>query len=126
MKKFIFLFIILNSALGFSQEAEFSLLEKVYKFPKTNEGVILNHNFKFENSGDSPLIISDYNVSCACTKVTLPNKPILPGEKGVIKVSFDTKGKYYLQDRIVYLTTNTSKKTKKLRFKVYVIPIEEQ
>ena len=126
MKKFIFLLIILSSALGFSQEAEFSLLDKVYKFPKTNEGIVLNHNFEFENSGDAPLIIDDYKVSCSCTKATLPNKPILPGEKGVIKVSFDTKGKYYLQDRIIYLTTNTSKKTEKIRFKVYVIPIEEQ
>ena len=126
MKKFIFLLIILNSALVFSQEAEFSLLEKVYKFPKTNEGVLLEHQFVFENTGDSPLIIEDYQVSCSCTKAILPSKPILPGEKGVIQVSFDTKGKYYLQDRIIYLTTNTSKKTEKLRFKVYVIPIEEQ
>ena len=126
MKKLIFLFIILSSALGFSQEAEFSLLDKVYKFPKTNEGIVLNHNFEFENSGDAPLIIDDYKVSCSCTKATLPIKPILPGEKGVIKVSFDTKGKYYHQDRIIYLTINTSKKTEKLRFKVYVIPLEEQ
>ncbi len=126
MKKLIFLLLLLNSALVFSQEAEFSLLEKVLRFPKTNEGEVLEHQFEFENTGETPLIIKDYQVSCSCTKVNIPSEPILPGQKSVIKISFDTNGKYYLQDRIIYLTTNTSKKTEKLRFKVFVIPIEEQ
>lgn len=122
---FSFLIIVLNSALGFGQEAEFSLTESVFKFPKTKEGIVLEHTFIVTNTGTTPLIISDYSVECKCTKVVLPKEPILPGKKGEIKISFDTEGKYYQQDRIILLSANTKKKVHKLRFKVFVIPKEE-
>ncbi|XOV67726.1 MAG: DUF1573 domain-containing protein [Fluviicola sp.] len=117
----ILLLITLNSALVFGQEAEFSLEEKVHKFPKTKQGVVLEHKFKITNTGDAPLIISDYQVSCKCTKAYLPKAPILPGETYNLKITFDTKGKYDFQDRTIYLKTNTKKKTHALRFKVRVI-----
>lgn len=122
---FSFLLIVLNSALGFGQAAEFSLTEPLFKFPKTKEGVVLEHTFVVTNTGSSPLIISDYSVECKCTKVVLPQEPILPGKKGEIKIIFDTEGKFYQQDRIVLLSANTKKKVHKLRFKVFVIPKEE-
>lgn len=117
----VLLLIFLNSALVFGQEAEFSLDEKVHKFPKTKEGVLLEHKFLITNTGDLPLLISDYRVACKCTKVELPEAPILPGETYALKVTFDTKGKYDFQDRIVYLKTNTKKGTHTVRFKVRVI-----
>lgn len=117
----ILFLITLNSALVFGQEAEFSLEEKVYKFPKTKQGVLLEHNFQITNTGNAPLIITDYRVDCQCTKVVLPEAPILPGETYSLKVTFDTNGKYDFQDRIVYLQTNTKKGTNSVRFKVHVI-----
>jgi len=117
----IFLLIILNSALVLGQEAEFSLDEKVHKFPKTKQGTILEHHYKITNTGSAPLIISEYKVSCKCTRVELPDQPILPGETYALKVSFNTEGKYDFQDRTVYLKTNTQKGTHSLRFKVRVI-----
>ncbi|MCR9173164.1 MAG: DUF1573 domain-containing protein [bacterium] len=117
----ILISILINSALVFGQEAEFSLEEKVHKFPKTKQGVLLEHKFKITNTGEAPLIISDYKVSCKCTKAILPKAPILPGETYQLKVTFDTKGKYDFQDRTVYLKTNTKKGTHSVRFKVRVI-----
>jgi len=61
-------------------------------------------------------------VECTCTKVELPAQPTQPGQKGRISVSFDTHGKSYYQDRIIYLQTNTERKKEKLRLKVYVDP----
>jgi len=112
---------ILNSALVFSQEAEFYLKEKTVKFPDTEQGETLEHTFVFTNTGSSPLIIQNYEVACKCTKLITPDKPIAPGEKGELLLTFDTKGKYEFQDRTVILTMNTKKKTEKLRFKVFVI-----
>ena len=116
----ILLLLKLNSALVFGQEAEFSLEEKVHKFPKTKEGVLLEHYFEISNTGEAPLVISDYKVACKCTKVYLPDAPILPGETYKLKVTFDTNGKYDFQDRIVYLKANTKKGTHTVRFKVRV------
>ncbi|MBI1836825.1 MAG: DUF1573 domain-containing protein [Flavobacteriia bacterium] len=122
MKPLIFMFLFLNSVFCFSQEAVFSIKKDVFKFPDTNEGVLLEHTFVFVNSGNEPLIVSDYSVGCKCTVVKLPNEPILPGQKGEIKISFDTNGKYGFQNRTIYLMVNTKKKVEKLRFKVTVIP----
>ncbi len=125
MKLFFTLLISLNSALGFSQVAEFSIKEPLFKFPKTNEGPIVEHTYIFTNTGNAPLIIQDYLVACTCTEVFYSKEPIMPGKIGEIKIKFDTKGKYYLQDRIVTLILNTKKKSAKLRFKIYVIPKED-
>ena len=105
----------------FAQEAEFSLEEKVHKFPKTIEGELLEHSFAIINTGIDSLIISDYKVSCPCTKAILPEKPIAPGASFDLKVTFDTNGKFDFQDRAVYLVTNTKNELEKVRFKVKVV-----
>lgn len=46
--------------------------------------------FEFTNVGKSPLVISNVKASCGCTVPKKPEKPILPGEKGKIEVSYDT------------------------------------
>jgi hypothetical protein len=45
--------------------------------------------FKFVNTGKSPLIISSCRGSCGCTVPTCPTEPILPGGKGAISVHYD-------------------------------------
>ena len=115
----------MNSALGFGQVAEFQFKKDVHKFPDTKEGTLLVHDFVLTNNGAIPLIISEYKVECPCTKVDLPKRPIAPGETYKLKVTFDTKGKYYYQDRSIYLTTNTKKGTDRVRIKVNVIPVSE-
>lgn len=123
MRLFALLLIVLNSAFGFGQTAEFFVDNAVHKFPKTKEGAQLKHGFVVTNKGSVPLIISSYEVSCSCTEVTLP-PPILPRQTGIVTVTFDTKDKYYQQDRKIILRTNTKKKVEYLRFKVFVVPLE--
>ncbi len=55
---------------------------------KGDEGAA-SREFKFTNTGKSPLIISDCRGSCGCTVPTCPKEPILPGGKGSIKVHYD-------------------------------------
>lgn len=116
---FLVTFLFVHQAV-LGQEAKISIDKPVHKFPKTKEGKLLEHTFLVKNTGTIPLIISEYKVACDCTKVFLPEKPIAPGATYGIKVTFDTKGKYYFQDRIIYLTTNTKSKQAKLRIKVNV------
>lgn len=120
--KFLILFfalISINQNIS-AQEAKFSVDKSVHKFPKSKEGIVLEHQFNVTNTGTVPLIISDYKVACECTKLFLPKKPIAPGETVAIKVTFDTTGKSYFQDRTIYLSTNTKKKEETLRIKVNV------
>lgn len=107
-----------------AQGSKFSVDNAIHKFEDTKEGQILSHTFVISNTGDAPLIISDYKVACPCTKVDLPTNPILPGQSYKMKVTFDSKGKSEWQDRAILLQTNTKKKEEKLRIKVYVFPAE--
>lgn len=125
MRLFDFAIIIaLSSAFTLTGGAEFYFKETRAKFPDTNEGVLLEYDFPFSNTGDTPLIISDYKVACTCTQVTFPQEPIAPGYGGTIHLSFNTEGKYGLQFRKIELYSNASKNPMILSFKVNVIPRE--
>ena len=100
---------ILNSAIVLGQYAEFSFDERIHKFEEVHEGTQLEHVFTFENKGKLPLVISKYEVECDCTKAVYPKAPILPGEKGEINISLDTKGKFGWQYRKILLYANTKK-----------------
>jgi hypothetical protein len=116
---------ILNSAIALGQYAEFSFDQKVEKFPKTAEGAILEASFHFENTGDTPLIISNHKVECPCTVVSYSKEPVPPGQEGVINVSFDTNEKIGWQYRGIELFANTEKSPEKVEIRVKVIPREE-
>lgn len=120
MRLFFAIIIALSSAFTLRSGAEFYFLERNHDFTDTEEGVVLEHDFTFKNVGDQPLIISDYNVACTCTKITYPTAPVMPGQEGVVHLSFDTKGKYGFQSRKIELVSNAKKKVK-LSFRVYVV-----
>jgi hypothetical protein len=119
------LFLGLLPLSAVAQSPKLTVDNAIHKFEDTKEGVLLTHTFTITNTGDAPLIINDYKVACPCTKVELPSQPVLPGKSVKLKMSFDTKGKTYLQDRTIILQTNTKKKEEKVRFKVFVIPENE-
>ena len=45
----------------------------------------------FENTGDEPLVLLKAEVACTCTRVRFPRKPVLPGGKGTLTVSYDPR-----------------------------------
>ncbi len=82
-----------------------------FDFGTVMEGEKVVHVYKFTNTGNEPLIISNAKGSCGCTVPQWPREPIAPGEKGEIKVQFDTKNKGKvgggLQSKRVTITANT-------------------
>lgn len=45
--------------------------------------------FRFTNTGTAPLVIVDAQTSCTCTKTSYSRKPVPPGGKGTIKVTYE-------------------------------------
>lgn len=45
--------------------------------------------FRFTNAGTAPLVIVDAQTSCSCTKASYSRKPVPPGGKGVVKVTYE-------------------------------------
>lgn len=47
--------------------------------------------FVFTNTGKEPLILNNVKSSCGCTKPEWSAEPVKQGEKGVIKVGYNTR-----------------------------------
>jgi len=90
MKAIVTLFaIFLATNLVKAQEFEFKTEAIDYgKIEKGSDGIRV---FEFTNVGEAPLVIKQIKSSCGCAIPEKPTKPIMPGEKGEIKVSYDTK-----------------------------------
>lgn len=88
--------------------------------PQNADGV---RTFKFTNTGNEPLIISNAKGSCGCTVPTWPKKPINPGESGEIKVKYATNRLGPI-NKSVTVTANTAEKNTVLRIKGNVVEKE--
>lgn len=124
MKQLLIVIFYISTACCFAQQAVFYCEKPTFKFPKTEEGIQLSHDYIIENKGNIPLVFDEYEVGCPCTKVTLP-PPIPPNSKGIVSITFDSNHKYYQQDRRIKLYITNQEKPELLRFKVYVIPKKE-
>lgn len=87
--------------------AKLQFPEEVFEFGTVDEGEKVDHIFEFTNTGKVPLVISNARGSCGCTVPEWPKEPIAVGEKGEIKVVFNTAGKKNAQTKTVTLTANT-------------------
>jgi hypothetical protein len=90
------------------------------------EGEKMTHIFKFKNTGENDMIISDAHGSCGCTVPEWPKEPIKPGKSSQIKVIFDSKGKAGDQSKSVTITANTEPSSMVLMIKGKVTPKEEK
>lgn len=88
--------------------------ETNWSFGEIKAGDIVNHNFKFKNTGEAPLTIKNVTATCGCTQPSFPFLPINPGEEGVIGVTFNSTGKINTQRPTVTVFTNSRPSTYKL------------
>ncbi len=105
-----------------SHLAKISFDETEYNFPAIHEGDTVVHSFKFKNSGNARLLISDVNTSCGCTKPLWPKGFIRPADSGFIEIKFMTKDKPGEQEKIITVVANTKPNTTELLLKGYVKP----
>lgn len=85
-----------------------SFEETSYDFGSVKQGEMVEHTFKFTNTGKSPLVIESATATCGCTVPEPPKEPIAPGETGEIKVQFNSTGKVGMQSPVVTVRANTT------------------
>ena len=97
-----------GNSTGNAADAPVMKFEKpTYDFGKIKSGDKVTNDFKFTNTGKSPLIITDAVATCGCTVPEWPKTPIKPGDSGDIRVTFNSQGKNGLQDKMITITANT-------------------
>jgi hypothetical protein len=76
---------------------------------KVKKGKEVEVSFRFKNTGDKPLVITNVTAACGCTVPEKPEKPYAAGEEGVIKAKFDSKNQAVGEHRKhVTVTANTT------------------
>ena len=81
--------------------------ETEFDFGTVDQGEKVSHTYKFKNTGEEPLILSNAKGSCGCTVPKWPREPIAPGGEGEITVEFDSKNKSGARNQKVTITANT-------------------
>jgi hypothetical protein len=122
----------LISTIVFSQKkattekvGEFSFVSEEIDYGKIDQHTDGVRVFKYTNSGEAPIVITNATGSCGCTVPTYSKNVILPGEIGEIKVKYAT-------DRIgaftktVTLASNASESSKVLKIKGEVLNPEKE
>ena len=99
-----------------------TFIETVHDFGTIQEGTIGTHQFRFTNTGNSPLLISNAKGSCGCTVPEWPKEAIAPGASATLKATFNSNGKPNLQKKKITITTNTESGKEVLEIKAMVTP----
>ena len=89
IKFFITVLLFLSYTNGFSQ-AKITFESEVIDYGTIEKGDDGVREFKFTNTGSSPLYITKVRSSCGCTIPKKPSDSIMPGDEDVIEVKYDT------------------------------------
>ena len=80
-----------------------------------------NMVFTFTNKGKTPIVLSNVRASCDCTTPEWTKTPVVPGEKGTIKVKYNTNLPGIFNKSIT-VTSNAANSNVLLRIKGNVKP----
>jgi hypothetical protein len=121
MKKYSILgVLVLVGSMVFGQEVKpqtppakvdgpvLTLEANTHDFGTITQGDVVEKIFKFKNTGNQPLIITNIQTSCGCTTPVWPRDPIPPGGSGEIKVGFNSAGKMNKQTKVLPIISNAT------------------
>ena len=121
-------FILMSLAMAFCFVAAMAQPKATFKESSYDFGTIkeskgpVKHTFEVVNTGDKPLLIIDAVASCGCTRPTFSVKPIKPGKKGKVQVTFSPAGRAGNFKKTIKVKTNTAEKVSSLVITGVIIP----
>ena len=87
---------------------QIKFMEEKYDFGSIKQGDIVDHVFKFKNTGTQPLVISNIGVSCGCTTPDWTKEPVMPGKTGMVSAKFNSAGKMGMQTKVLTIESNSA------------------
>ncbi|MDD2564921.1 MAG: DUF1573 domain-containing protein [Salinivirgaceae bacterium] len=82
-----------------------------HDFGTTKAGTVESHEYKFKNTGKTPLVIRKVRTGCGCTASTPPTESIQPGASSSIVVTFNSRGRKGRQAQYIDVYCNDPKKS---------------
>lgn len=116
------------SAMFAATDARITFETKTHDFQTISEDKgPVSCEFEFTNTGSDPLMIINASASCGCTRPEFPKKPVAPGKKGKIKVTYNPLGRPGEFTKQITVRTNSSEKKERkitLRITGFVNPAQ--
>jgi len=97
-----------QKVLALKDTTTVQIIDSAYNFGKVTDGEKVEYSYRFKNTGTKPLVIIDASASCGCTVPQKPEKPILSGEIGFIKIVFDSKGRVGEAHKTITIMSNAN------------------
>jgi hypothetical protein len=94
--------------------------DTVHDFGNLKEGDVVEYDFEYINAGKSDLLINEAKSTCGCTVPDFKREPIPSGEKGIMKVKFNSTGKHDAVDKAVNIITNGNPSEMRIRITAIV------
>ena len=96
------------TAMAKTSGAQIKFSEEKFDFGSIKQGDIVDHVFKFKNTGTQPLVISNVQASCGCTIPDWTKEPVAPGKMGMISAKFNSAGKMGMQTKVLTIESNAA------------------
>jgi hypothetical protein len=99
-----------------------ALADSVHDFGVIKEGEKVTYTFKYTNTGEHPLLVSDVKASCGCTLPEWTKDSIAPGKEGLIRVQFNSEGRPGNFEKTITVIANTPEEVRLLKIMGEVTP----
>jgi hypothetical protein len=113
------------AAVRDASSSKFPVLEfdkKEHDFGEIEKGKPVETVFKYKNTGDAPLVITDIKSSCGCTvPQDWSREPLVPGGEGQFTVKFNGSGTNKISKSIT-VTANTEKGSEIVKISAVIKP----
>jgi hypothetical protein len=122
-KLFLIIFTLYNfSVVAQSSEiVHFEVLTHDFGTVQEDDGPVV-YEFRFKNTGQQPVLITDVKASCGCTTPGWTKDPVAPGEEGFIQAQYNTYNRPGFFNKSLTIYTDRQGETAKLYIKGNVVP----
>ncbi len=116
------IFILIYTSIATQQAEPVLFDEKTYDFGEiAEEGGSADHDFVFINNTGRVIKILSVQASCGCTTPGWTREPVLAGKKGLVRASFDPRGRPGYFNKSLTVTTDFDGNAITLQLKGQVI-----
>lgn len=90
-RSLLFIFTLLIVTLAAVAQPRLSSNKETHNFGQIEWKRPVTVEYTITNTGNQPLVLTNVTTSCACAVADWTKTPIAPGEKGMVKATFDAK-----------------------------------
>lgn len=101
-------FSIVAHAQTDNKAPKFKFESETHNFGQILANKPVTYDFKYENVGEQPLIITKAEASCGCTVPKYTTTPIKKGETGVISVTYSAAGAPSSFSKTITISSNST------------------